>query len=151
VLRQRSAFGLDDMSKALVECNLATSSGYMGEEALLRSTREDRSRDPLYNQSKMYSELFKVLGWLHPSPTSALRFRFTYLGAHVVEARRDPSAIFRESILGIVYPNAILNVKGNYALRPFATILRTIEALDGLLCRDEMIGFFGNFCGSHKM
>ena len=138
-LRERASFGLDDMSGVLVERNLATSSGYMGEEALRRSYNQDRSRDALYNQSKMYSELYKVLGWIHPLPESALHFRFTYLGAHVVAAQRDPAALFRESILGIAYPNAVLNVRGEHILRPFATILRTIGALGGLLCRDEMI------------
>ena len=138
-LCQRATFDLDDMSKALVERNLATSCGFMGQGALQRSTRQDRSRDPLYNQSKMYSELHKVLGWIHPSEDSALQFRFTYLGAHVAVARRDPTALFGESILGMVYPNSILNVRGDHALRPFATILRATRALDGLICRDEMI------------
>jgi hypothetical protein len=59
-LKDRYSFGLDDISKTLVEKNLATSCGYMGQEALSRSTRKDRSRDQLYNQSKMYSELFKI-------------------------------------------------------------------------------------------
>lgn len=138
-LREQATFDLDDMSKVLVERNLATSSGYMGEEALRRSYNEDRSRDRLYNQSKMYSELYKVLGWFQPTPSSALRFQFTYLGAHVAAAKRDPAAIFKESILGIAYPTPILDVKGKHILRPFATILRTMAELDGLLCRDEMI------------
>lgn len=107
-LRERATFGLDDITRVLVERNLATSSGYMGEEALRRSFNEDRSRDRLYNQSKMYAELYKVLGWLHPTLESALTFRFTYLGAHVTAARRDPAAIFKECILGMAYPNSIL-------------------------------------------
>ena len=45
---------LDDIVEAVVRANLATSSGYMGDEAVARSTRADRSRDPLYNQLKMY-------------------------------------------------------------------------------------------------
>ncbi len=138
-LRERKTFDLDDISRVLIERNLATSSGYMGEEALRRSYNQDRSRDRLYNQSKMFTELYKALGWLHPTPEGALIFRLTYLGAHVVAAKRDPDAIFKESILGIAYPNAGLRVKGKYILRPFATILRTIGELDGLLCRDEMI------------
>lgn len=138
-LGNHPTFDLDDMSRALVERNLATSSGFMGEEALARSTREDRSRDPLYNQSKMYSELYKILGWLHPLPDSALTFRFTYLGAHIVEAKRDPKSLMKECILGIVYPNSVIRISGNYVLRPFATILKTMTELDGLLCRDEMI------------
>lgn len=138
-LGERDAFTLDDMSETLVERNLATSCGRSGAEALERSTRTDRSRDPLYNQSKMYSELFKVLGWIHPLGDNKLIFRFTFFGAHVAEAKRDAAAIFRQSVLGIVYPNNILDVKGSSKVRPFATILRSMAALGGLLSRDEMI------------
>ncbi len=138
-LNSRESFSLDDMSSTLVERNLATSCGFTGQRALLVSTRRDRSRDPLYNQSKMYSELFRALGWIHPLKQKQLNFHFTYLGAHVVAARQDPVAIFEESALGIAYPSEILRVKGNYQLRPFATILRTLGALDGLLSRDELI------------
>ncbi len=138
VLNSKDFFSLDDISSVLVDRNLVTSSGFMGDEALLRSTRKDRSRDPLYNQSKLYSELFKVLGWIHPLKRR-LNFQFTYFGAHVVAAKLDPSSILEESVLGIAYPNEILNIKGNYQLRPFATFLRTLGALDGLLARDELI------------
>ena len=55
-------FDLDDFVAAVVKENLATSSGYMGKAAIARSTRPDRSRDPLYNQLKMYSEIFRALG-----------------------------------------------------------------------------------------
>jgi len=139
-LGHRQSFDLDAISKTLVGKNLATSCGSTGQKALELSTREDRSRDPLYNQSKMYTELYKVLGWLHPLPDSALTFQFTYLGAHVKEVRRrTPKNFFRECLLGMVYPNAILNIRGGYALRPFATILQTMDDLNGLICRDEMI------------
>ena len=132
------SFGLDDMSAVLVEKNLATSSGYMGEEALRRSTRDDRSRDPIYNQSKMYAELFRVLGWMHPLPNSSLTFRLTFQGQHISEAT-DPNPLVRECILGIAYPNPILSVKGNQKIRPFSAIIRTAAALDGVIARDEMI------------
>ena len=92
----------------------------------------------MYNQSKMYSELFKVLGWIHPLKRK-LDFQFTYFGAHIVEAKLNPSAIFEQAALGIAYPNEVLNIKGSYQLRPFATFLRTLGALDGLLSRDELI------------
>ena len=52
---------LDDNVRAVVAANLATSSGYVGDEAVSRSTREDRSRDPLFNQMKMYAELFRTV------------------------------------------------------------------------------------------
>lgn len=138
VLNSQDFFSLDDMLLALVKRDLATSCGFMGEEALLLSVRKDRSRDPLYNQSKMYSELFKVLGWIHPLKRK-LNFQFTYFGTHIVEAKLNPSAIFEQAALGIAYPNEILDVKGDYQLRPFATFLRALGALDGLLSRDELI------------
>ena len=130
---------LDDIVAAVVSANLATSSGYMGDEAVARSTRPDRSRDPLYNQLKMYSELFRTLGWLHPTPEGALRFTFTLLGQQVVAAGRDFGPLLEECVLGIVYPTPTLNVKGDFDLRPFAFILRVMAASGGHLSRDEMI------------
>lgn len=130
---------LDEIVAAVVAANLATSSGYIGEEAVARSTRADRSRDPLYNQLKMYAELFRTLGWLHPTPQSALNFTFTLLGEQVVAAGRDFGPLLEECVLGIVYPTPILTVKGDFDLRPFAFILRVMAACDGHLSRDEMI------------
>lgn len=130
---------LDDIVGAVVAANLATSSGYMGEEAMARSTRADRSRDPLYNQIKMYAELFRTLGWLHPTPESALNFTFTLLGEQLVAAGRDFWPLLEECMLGIVYPTPILTVKGDFDLRPFAFILRVMAACGGHLSRDEMI------------
>lgn len=130
---------LDDIVAAVVAANLATSSGYMGEEAVARSTRADRSRDPLYNQLKMYAELFRALGWLHPTPESALNYTFTLLGEQVVAAGRDFWPLLEECVLGIVYPTPILTVKGDFDLRPFAFILRVMTACCGHLSRDEMI------------
>lgn len=130
---------LDAVVAAVVGANLATSSGYMGEEAVARSTRADRSRDPLYNQLKMYAELFRTLGWLHPTPQSALNFTFTLLGEQLVAAGRDFGPLLEECVLGIVYPTPILTVKGDFDLRPFAFILRVMSACDGHLSRDEMI------------
>nr|MBN1228852.1 hypothetical protein [Anaerolineae bacterium] len=138
-LHHRKDFGLDDISYVLVEHNLAASSGYVGAKALEESSRADRSRDPLYNQSKMYSELYKLLGWLHPTEEAALRFKFTFLGLHVVRAYPNPEQIFEQSLLGVVYPNPILDVKGNQHIRPFVTILKACRDLDGYISRDEMI------------
>jgi hypothetical protein len=130
---------LDDIVEAVVAANLATSSGYMGAEAVTRSTREDRSRDPLYNQLKMYAELFRTLGWLHPRPESSLNFSFTLLGEQLVAAGRDYWPLLEECILGIAYPTHVLNVKGQFNLRPFAFIIRLMGASGGYLSRDEMI------------
>jgi hypothetical protein len=132
-------FSLDHMSHILATKNLATSSGFIGKEALKRSTREDRSRDPMYNQSKMYAEAFRFLGWIHPTENGSLSYQFTYLGAHATQIMEDPKPFIRECLIGIAYPTEILGVKGGYILRPFFTILKTMLALDGYISRDEMI------------
>lgn len=130
---------LDDMVAAVAADNLATSSGYMGNEAVLRSIRKDRSLDPMYNQLKMYAELFRPLGWLHPTPQSALNFTFTLLGKQMVAAGRYFWPLLDECVLGIVYPSPIITVKGDFDLRPFSTIVRVMDACGGYLSRDEMI------------
>ena len=132
-------FDLDDMVAATVEENLATSSGHTGAEAIARSTRSDRSRDPLYNQLKMYAELFRVLGWIHSTEQKALNFTFTLLGRQVAEAKQHYLSLMTETVLGISYPNHVIANKGNNAIRPFAFLLRTMLATDDELSRDEMI------------
>lgn len=133
------AFSLDDVSALLVRRNLASSSGYMGDEALARSFNEDRSRDRLYNQSKMYAELYRSLGWFQTPSDSRLSFRVSFFGQHVARAQGNESEIFRQSVIGIAYPSPVIDLRGDHDVRPFAAILRTLRRMDGLLCRDEMI------------
>ncbi len=138
-LQDTAPFTLDDMSEALIKNNLASSCGQMGVQALELSTREDRSRDPLYNQSKMYSELYRILGWIYPTEDDRLKFTFTYLGAHIAGAKLDPGPLVRQCILGITYPSEVLSIRSDINIRPFSCILRTMAELDGLLSKDEMI------------
>jgi hypothetical protein len=139
VLRTRLDFSLDDISGALVASGLATSSGYIGQEALRRSTRPDRSLDPLFNQSKMYSELLRILGWIHPLKTSRQRFTFSFLGSHVGLADFEPTLLVKECLLGIAYPNPLVVIKGSNFVRPIALILSIAAALEGRITRDEII------------
>jgi len=131
--------GLDDIVRAVVTANLATSSGYVGDEAVNRSTRDDRSRDPLYNQMKMYAELFRTMGWLHPTAASSLSYTFTLLGEQLVAAGHENWPLLNQCVLGIAYPTRVLTVMGDAELRPFAFILKTMNASGGYLSRDEMI------------
>ena len=130
---------LDNIVQATVEANLATSSGHMGGEAIARSTRKDRSRDPLYNQLKMYAELFRSLGWLRSTEHSALNYTFTLLGEQIVAAGREWRALLGETVIGIAYPSHVLDLRGEHHIRPFATILKTMAACNNGLSRDEMI------------
>ena len=139
-LKNKSWFNLDDISLTLTKANLAASSGHVGAKALELSTRDDRSRDPLYNQSKMYAELYRTLGWIvSDDPNNALKFRFTLLGEHVSVADINPKIVFEESVLGINYPNRILSIKGTEASRVFSAILKSAYHLSGFISRDEII------------
>lgn len=137
-LHELQSFTLDDMSETLVKRNLMTSSGFMGEEALERGYRDDRSRDAPYNQSKMYSELLRVIGWIHPAGKK-LEFKFTFLGQHVATAHPDAVTLIDQCLLGIAYPNPLVEVKAATIQRPFVAILAAAADLDGLVTRDEMI------------
>lgn len=137
VLSEKADFDLDAMTLAMLQRNNVSSQGAFGDEALRRSTREDRSRDPLYNQSKMYAELFRTLGWIQ-STTGALRFAFSWLGEHAA-ITPDPRPLAVECLLGIAYPNDVLGVQGGQCVRVFPALLRTALALGGGITRDEMI------------
>lgn len=135
-LKDKSEFGLDDISSAMIACNNVTSQGAIGDEALRRSTRKDRSRDPIYNQAKMYAELFRTLGWMM-STTSKLTYTFSLLGIHIGTAH-NPKALVCECLLGIAYPNETLGVKSDQTVRVIGGILLTLAELRSIT-RDEMM------------
>ena len=138
-LSTRDTFNLDDMSASMVRHNLAASCGRMGEEALRRSSRPDRTRDPLYNQSKMYSEVYRSLGWITSLADSRLTFQFTLLGAHVSAAAGSIGKLMKECLLGIAFPNPMLDIRYEVSLRPFKSFLLAMRDLDGYISRDELI------------
>ena len=130
---------LDHIVEAAVSANRATSSGHMGQAAIARSTRSDRSRDPLYNQMKMYTELFRWLGWLRSTESSALNYTFTLLGEQLIAAGRRWKPLVEETVLSIAVPTHVIKARGNQDIRPFSTILQTMLACNNGISRDEMI------------
>lgn len=136
-LKGHYSFDMDAITKAMVHRSNVSSQGAFGAEALRRSTKADRSRDQLYNQSKMYAELYRTLGWIQ-STTAKLLFTFSPLGNHVGEAVL-PNPLVCECFLGVAYPNEVLGVKSTQNVRIFRTILETMSAFDGWINRDEMI------------
>lgn len=119
---------------------LASSLGAIGEEALNRSTRDDKSRDPLYNQHKSYSEMFRMLGWYEPG-TMQTNFTLSEYGSYIAETT-DKSILKKlvsMNVLHIVSPNPLTTVRGYNILRPFPMILKLMLKLDGMISRDEMI------------
>ncbi len=131
-------FDLHDMQELLVSNGLISSSGAMGVEALLRGASTDLSRDRSYNQCKMYAELYRVLGWIQ-SGDKALWYNFTLLGDHIATATVERVSLIESCFIGVESPNDVIDVKGDYIIRPFATILKTMNQLNGVLSRDEMI------------
>lgn len=138
-LKATPNFTHDDATKALIKNSLVSSSGSIGAEALSRSTREDRTRDPLYNQSKMYSEIYRMLGWYWPG-TRRTNFVIPEYGEYIYDASGNLlKSHFELNVLHIVSPNPLVNIRGENILRPFPLLLKLINRLDGVIHRDEIV------------
>ena len=134
-----SSFDLNNMADVMTSENMASSKGYVGEEALKRSYAiKDFSRNPLYNQAKMYAEVYRMFGWMN-SANSALEFKFTLLGAHVALSGKSTKTIIELCLLGIYFPNELLDVRFTNKGKPYVSILKYFNELNDVLYRDEMI------------
>ncbi|MEK4650518.1 MULTISPECIES: hypothetical protein [unclassified Niallia] len=134
-----SSFNLDNMADVMTSAKMASSKGYVGEEALKRSYAiKDTSRNPLYNQAKMYAEVYRMFGWMN-SGESALEFNFTLLGAHVALSGKSTKSIVELCLLGIYFPNQLISTRFTNKGKPYISIMKYFNALDDILNRDEMI------------
>ena len=132
-------FDLDNIAEFFAREQLASSSGYIGDEALKRSYLiKDDSRKSMKMQAKSYAELFRFLGWI-TSGDKALNFNFTYLGVHVAVSGVGSKSLFEQCLLGVEYPNHVLNVKFKDVNKPFVNMLIFADSLDGKICRDEIL------------
>lgn len=133
------SFNLDNIAEFFARERLASSSGYIGNEALLRSYQiKDDSRKSMKMQAKSYAELFRLLGWI-TSGKKALNFNFTYLGIHIALTGSGAKSLFEQCLLGVSYPNHILDVKFSDINKPFVSMLLFADSLDGKICRDELL------------
>lgn len=138
-LENFNSFTHDNATEVLVNNGLASSSGAIGQEALRRSTRTDRSRDPLYNQHKMYSEVYRMLGWYQPG-TQRTNFMFTELSPYVYDSSEiTRNKIFEECLLGISFPNHLVDNRGGNCIRPFSFLIKLMNECGGKMLRDEII------------
>lgn len=135
-LYDKGEFGHDDITKVMIKNGLVSSCGGIGELALSRSTRDNRTRDPLYNQSKMYSELYRMLGWFHTGKDHT-HFKISELGKYIGKYNCDN--LVKECVLSIVFPNPYVENKGKHSIRPFYQLLKFLKDLDGVIFRDELI------------
>lgn len=140
--RDAQIFDLDFMTEVLTEQFQASSRGAVGSTARQRSADDDRSRDPLYNQLKMYSEVYRMLGWLRPA-SKRLEFSTTILGDLVAEDFADrPDLVYgllRQCVMAITFPNPATNNVGVTNQRPFRWLLLLAAELGGAITRHEMI------------
>ncbi|WP_252225477.1 hypothetical protein [Clostridium sp. ZBS2] len=136
-LHDRYFFTLDDMTEVLACESYITCRGFAGKRAIEQSNDSSKALQPLYNQCKMYSELFRSLGWIKSTSGKNLNFSFTFIGQHVATAI-DAFPLFKECLLGINYPNNVIKNKSQN-IRPFYCILKSLKDLNGILTRDEMI------------
>lgn len=133
-------FDLDNIAEFLAREKLASSSGYTGDEALKRSYQiKDDSRKSMKMQAKSYTEIYRVLGWIHSKEEIALNFTFTYLGLHVALSGDASKDLYAQCLLGIIYPNKNLDVKFDDINKPFISILQFAKKLEGKINRDEII------------
>lgn len=134
-------FDLDFMVKVVASNFQASSRGAIGDVAIARSTQLDRTRDPLYNQMKMYSEIYRNLGLLRPVE-QRLQFRVTNLGLSLAmdfSGDEIANGIVRECLIAMTFPNQNSQNIGIRNLRPFRWLLMLMNELDGKITRHEMI------------
>lgn len=133
-------FNHEEAASFLALEGLASSLGAIGEEALNRSTRPDKSRDPLYNQHKSYSEIFRMLGW-YEAGSMQTNFKLSEYGDYIASTENPQilKELFSLNILHIASPNPSTTVRGGNILRPFSMILKLMSQLGGRINRDELI------------
>ena len=137
-----ATFDLDFMTSAMTSELQASSRGAVGAEARARSEEQNRSLDPLYNQLKMYSEVYRMLGWLRPAD-SRLTFSTTLLGdAIAVDFSNKEDLVyglFKQCLLAVVFPNPLTNNIGIQNMRPFRWLLLLMRELDDVITKDEIV------------
>ncbi len=138
-LQDKNYFDNDDIAVVLAKANLMASSGFTGDAALSLGANKDRSRDKTYNNAKMFAEIYRLLGLISVVNDISSNYRFTYIGEHMVALGADKKAIVEQCILGMNNPNKIMDVSYDESVRFFSCVLLTMNELDGMICRDEMI------------
>jgi len=141
----------DDFARVAARIGVVSSKGQIGEEALVASFVKDRSLDAIYNQMKMLTEVYRLLGWLRPLAGSRGRFLLTPLGEQVAAFRgsdfdtitytplTDERRLWEHCLLNIVFPHPHSDANRDHAQRPFGLILKVAAAVCGYVTRDELI------------
>ncbi|MCI8659179.1 MAG: hypothetical protein HFG54_02870 [Lachnospiraceae bacterium] len=138
-LKDKAHFDNDDIAVALAKANLMASSGFTGDAGRLLGANKNKSRDKTYNNAKMFAEIYRLLGLISVVNHVSSNYRFTYIGEHMVAPGANKKAIIEQCVLGVNNPNQIIDVSYKESVRFFSCVLLTMNRLDGMICRDEMI------------
>ena len=139
ILSSKKFFSLYDMELAMINNYLVSSEGFTGMRAFEKSLREDSSRDPIYNQAKMYAELYRMLGWYSSSKEKNLIFTITELGKYVANSNSSNEKSFKECIMGMADENEVIEKKDGLEMRPFKYFLNITHQLNDKICKLELI------------
>lgn len=130
---------LNDLKDQSAKLGVITSHGYAGSKALLANKDKEKSKDGIYNNMKMYSEIFRLLGVLTPAyPNKSNPFLFTFIGQHLAMAS-DPLPLMEECFWGMCNPNQ-LTTKISYTeeVRFLKCTLRMMLDLGGTIYKHEL-------------
>lgn len=139
-LGAQKSFTLQDMAFVIAKSNLMTAYGYAGDEALRLSNTDQESMNSALMNSKMYAEVFRMLGWVTPySEESSYPLVFTYIGIHVALSNGDCSRIYEQCVLGINNPTELTaHMTYTEKVRFFKCVLRTFIDLGGTMYKHEL-------------
>lgn len=138
--QDNKAFNLRDMANTLAKGHLLSSNGYTGSQAVVAGYSDNSSKNSPLMASKLYAEIFRMMGWLVPSTAdNSYPVVLSYLGAHIAKTQSDWAPLYEQCIMGIVTPTDLTaNVIYTEKSRVLYAILLYAEALDSFITKQEI-------------
>lgn len=138
------SFTLKDMAEIIAKNKLMTAYGYAGSGAIKLSKDKSQKKESMNSalmNSKMYAEVFRMLGWITPLGEKAYPVIFTNIGIHMATASNDAikEKLYEQCVLGINNPTELSNrMSYDEKIRFFKCALRSIIDLDGIIYKHEL-------------
>lgn len=130
---------LDDMKAIATNDGLMTSHGYAGEMAVKLNEGKPTSRDGVFNNVKMYAEIFRMMGLLSPANSNtSYPVVFTYIGHHIANID-NPQLFVEECFWGLNNPTRLTdNLTYDENVRFLKCTLRMMIDLGGIIYKHEL-------------
>lgn len=135
-----SAFDLEEFANTVAQKHMMSSNGFSGKQALDESRTDDKSKDSMLMDSKLYVEVFRMLGWLVPKePQQSYPVVISFLGEHIAKSATNWKPLYRECLINMISQTEFTtNVKYSENCRPMVAILQFAIELDGIITSREM-------------